>query len=74
MIYYVFKDGKVYGSTEFEEAVSDIALINNLEEYEVGTTDFEDYNPNNNKYLLQDGEIVLNPNYEAEIAQKEILL
>lgn len=71
MIYYVFKENKVYGSTEFEELTNDIALINNLEEYEVGTTEFEDYYPNNNKYVLADGEIVLNPNYEEELAQKE---
>jgi hypothetical protein len=71
MIYYVFKENKVYGATEFEELTNDIALINNLEEYEVGATEFEDYHPSNNKYVLADGEIVLNPNYEEEIAQKE---
>lgn len=71
MIYYVFKENKVYGATEFQELTNDIALINNLEEYEIGTTEFEDYHPSNNKYLFQDGEIVLNPNYEEELAQKE---
>lgn len=71
MIYYVFKENTVYGATEFEELIEDIATINNLEEYEVGTTEFDDYNPSNNKYILQDGEIILNPNYEEEQAQKE---
>lgn len=71
MIYYIYKNNTIYGCTEFEETIEDIAIANSLEEYEVGTTDFEDYAPSNNKYILQNGEIVLNPNYEAEQAQKE---
>ena len=68
MIYYIYKNNTVYGSTEFKETIEDIAIANNLEDYEVGTTDFEDYAPSNKKYLLQEGEIVLNPNYEKELA------
>lgn len=69
MIYFIYKNNTVYGCTEFEEAIEDIAIANSLEDYEVGTTDFEDYAPSNNKYLLQEGEIVLNPNYELELAE-----
>jgi hypothetical protein len=71
MIYFIFKDDTVYGCTEFEELIEDIAIANNLEDYEIGQTEFEDYTPNNNRYLLQDGKIVLNPNYELEQEQKE---
>ena len=69
MIYFIYKNNTVYGCTEFEETIEDIAIANSLEDYEVGTTDFEDYAPSNNKYLLQEGEIVLNPNYELELAE-----
>lgn len=71
MIYYIHKNNTVYGSTENEELIDDIAISLNVEDYEVGTTDFEDYSPNNNKYILENGVIVLNPNYEAEIEQAE---
>lgn len=71
MIYFVYKNDKVYGCTEFEELIEDIAIANEISEYFVGQTEFEDYTPNNNRYLLDNGEIVLNPNYEAEQAQKE---
>ena len=69
MIYFIFKDDTVYGCTEFEELIDDIAIANNLEDYSIGQTEFEDYTPSNNKYLLQDGKIVLNPNYELELAE-----
>lgn len=34
------------------------------------TTDYEDYNVNNNKYKFDNGIIVLNPYYEQEKAQQ----
>ena len=71
MIYYIYKNNTVYGSTENEELVDDIAVSMSIEDYEVGTTDFEDYSPNNNKYIIENGVIILNPNYEAEIEQAE---
>ena len=71
MIYYLFKNNTVFGSTENEELIKDIAISLGVEDYEVGTTEYEDYSPNNNKYILENGEIILNPNYEAEIEQAE---
>lgn len=71
MIYYIYKNNIIYGCTEFKEAIEDVAIANNLEDYEVGTTEFEDYAPSNNKYILQNGEIVLNSNYEEEQKEKE---
>lgn len=71
MIYYIYKNNTVYGSTENEELVDDIAISLSVEDYEVGTTDFEDYSPSNNKYIIQDGVIILNPNYEAELEEQE---
>ena len=37
------------------------------------TTDFEDYNPSNNKYKynVETNSIILNPNYEKEQAEEE---
>ena len=64
MIYFIYKNGTVYGSTEFEDAIADIAFANGLEDYEIGQTEFEDYTPHNKKYLLKNGEIVLNPDFE----------
>jgi hypothetical protein len=71
MIYFIFKDNTVYGCTEFEELIEDIAIANNLEDYSIGQTEFEDYTPNNNKYLLEGSEVIINPNYEAEQEQQE---
>jgi hypothetical protein len=71
MIYFIFKNDIVYGCAESEGLISDIALANNVEDYEIGQTEFEDYTPSNNRYILDNGEIVLNPNYEAEQEQKE---
>ena len=71
MIYFIFKNDIIYGCAESEGLISDIALANNVEDYEIGQTEFEDYAPSNNRYILDNGEIVLNPNYEAEQEQKE---
>ena len=71
MIYYIYKNNTVYGSTENEELVGDIAISLGVEDYEVGTTEYEDYSPSNNKYIIEDGEIILNPNYEAELEAQE---
>ena len=71
MIYYIYKNNMVYGSTENEELVDDIAISLGVEDYEVGTTAYGDYSPNNNKYILENGVIILNPNYEAELEAKE---
>lgn len=71
MIYYIYKENKVFGATEEAELINDIAVALGVEDYEVGTTDFEDYSPSNNKYIIQDGVIILNPNYEAELEAQE---
>ena len=71
MIYYIYKENKVYGSTVNKDLISDIALINNLEDYQIGTTEFSDYTPNNIKYVFKNGEIAINPNYEEEKIQEE---
>lgn len=38
---------------------------------EFATIDYADYTSNPNKYIFDGGEIVLNPNYEEELAQQE---
>ena len=35
------------------------------------TTDYSDYTPINNKYKYENGEIILNPNYETERIKQE---
>lgn len=66
MIYYIYKGTQVYGCTEDETLIADIATTYGLTDYSLGTTEYEDYDPYNNKYILQHGQIVLNPNYEQE--------
>lgn len=66
MIYIEIINGQVTRSTEFEAVGS--KYQNCI------TTDYDDYTPNNNKYIYDSdsNSIVLNPNYETEEQQKAI--
>jgi hypothetical protein len=62
MSYYVFiQNGKINGCGQCEQLTQGVFNIEVNEEI---------YN-NIEKYIYQDGEIILNPNYEEELEQKE---
>lgn len=63
MIYIEIIDNKPTRSTSFEQ------IGKNYQN--VITTDYEDYTVNNRKYIFEDGEVKLNPDYEEEQKQKE---
>ena len=63
MIYIEIIDNKPTRSTSFEQ------IGKNYQN--VITTDYEDYTVNNRKYIFENGEVKLNPNWEEEKAQKE---
>ena len=63
MIYIEIIDNKPTRSTSFEQ------IGKNYQN--VVTTDYEDYTVNNRKYIFENGEVKLNPNYEEEKQQKE---
>ena len=64
MIYIEIKNGEVAASTPFKD-VAESAFENYI------TTNFEDYTPNNIKYVFDGEKIVENPDYEAELAAIE---
>lgn len=62
MVYYIFiKDEKIEGKGQCKQLTEGILNIE---------VEQEIYN-NIEKYIYKDGEIILNPNYETEQAQKE---
>lgn len=66
MTYYIFvKDDKINGSGEA------IVLNENILSVIVSPEIYKDFLENPNKYSYSNGEIVLNPNYEAELKQQE---
>jgi len=66
MTYYIFleNDGKLNGAGECRQ------LTEGVENIEVSEEIFNAYIETPNKYIYSDGEIVENPNYEAEEATK----
>lgn len=62
-MFYIYKDNNVLGSTPNKKLIKGIAVSMGVTDYEIGTTDFEDYHPNNDKYLFENGQIKLNPDY-----------
>lgn len=69
MTYYIFiENGKINGCGEVSQ------LTENVINIEVSEELYNDYSENPLKYIYKNGEIVINPNYEkelAEIRQKE---
>ena len=66
MAYYIFvKDNKLNGCGEVKVISEGFDNIPVTQEF------YNDFVENTSKYIFSDGEIVLNPNYEAELAQKE---
>lgn len=70
MIYICYKNDEIYGYTDNISNVGDIAYGMGITDYNIAQTDYEDYTPYNNKYLFENGEVKLNPNYKTEQAQK----
>lgn len=63
MIYIEIIDNKPTRSTSFEQ------IGKNYQN--VVTTDYEDYTVNNRKYIFENGEVKLNPDYEEEQQKRE---
>ena len=63
-MYYIFvENNKLNGSGQLRQTTESIINI------EVSKDIYNDYNENPLKYIYKDGEIVLNPNYEQELAE-----
>lgn len=74
MKYFLYKEDKVLGATSANgtlQMAHDIALCLGVKDYNIGQTGFDDFTPQNLKYKLVNGKIILNPDFEAEQAQKE---
>ncbi len=66
MIYYIFlEDGTINGAGQARQ------LTEGVENIEVSEAIFNTYIENPEKYIYSDGEIIENPNYDAEQAQRE---
>ena len=64
MAYYIFvENNKLNGCGECP------ILNEEIENVEVTETLYNDYSENPNKYIYENGEIVINPNYEEELAE-----
>ena len=65
MTYYIFiENEKINGCGECQQ------LTENVQNIEVIETLYNDFAENPNKYIYENGEIVINPNYEQELAEE----